>query len=121
MTDIILYDITYKQPGQKDSRSEEHTSELQSLSRISYAGSITVRSYPRFNAQAPGVPGGAIMAALGLLQSMLGFDETAQGLIHWVQNFLTENFDTTEANYQYLIYPVVGIFLAGLFVRYIFV
>ena len=28
---------------------------------------------------APGIPGGAIMAALGLLQSMLGFDETAQG------------------------------------------
>ena len=27
------------------------------------------------------VPGGAIMAALGLLQSMLGFDETAQGLM----------------------------------------
>lgn len=30
---------------------------------------------------APGVPGGAIMAALGLLQSMLGFDEIAQGLM----------------------------------------
>lgn len=30
---------------------------------------------------APGVPGGAIMAALGLLQSMLGFDEAAQGLM----------------------------------------
>ena len=30
---------------------------------------------------APGVPGGAIRAALGLLQSMLGFDETAQGLM----------------------------------------
>ncbi len=30
---------------------------------------------------APGVPGGAIMAALGLLQSMLGFDETAVGLM----------------------------------------
>lgn len=30
---------------------------------------------------APGVPGGAIMAALGVLQSMLGFDETAQGLM----------------------------------------
>ena len=30
---------------------------------------------------APGVPGGAIMAALGLLKSMLGFDETAQGLM----------------------------------------
>ena len=38
-------------------------------------------------------------------------------LIHEIQNFLTENFDTTEANYLYLVYPVVGIFLAGWFVR----
>lgn len=30
---------------------------------------------------APGVPGGAIMASLGLLSSMLGFDETLQGLM----------------------------------------
>ena len=30
---------------------------------------------------APGVPGGAIMAALGLLQSMLGFNETALSLM----------------------------------------
>ena len=30
---------------------------------------------------APGVPGGAIMAALGVLQSMLGFDETLQALM----------------------------------------
>lgn len=30
---------------------------------------------------APGVPGGAIMAALGLLESMLGFDETLAGLM----------------------------------------
>ena len=30
---------------------------------------------------APGVPGGAIMAALGILQSMLGFDEAAQALM----------------------------------------
>jgi len=30
---------------------------------------------------APGVPGGAIMAALGILQSMLGFNETLQGLM----------------------------------------
>ncbi|MBE5033973.1 dicarboxylate/amino acid:cation symporter [Gallalistipes aquisgranensis] len=30
---------------------------------------------------APGVPGGAIMAAAGLLQSMLGFDEVAVGLM----------------------------------------
>ena len=38
-------------------------------------------------------------------------------LIHLIQDFLTNNFDTTEANYLYLVYPVVGIFLAGLFVR----
>lgn len=30
---------------------------------------------------APGVPGGAIMAALGILQSMLSFDESAQALM----------------------------------------
>ena len=40
-------------------------------------------------------------------------------LIHYIQQFLTENFDTTEANYLYLVYPVVGIFLTGLFVRYV--
>ena len=40
-------------------------------------------------------------------------------LIHWIQNFLTNNFNTTEATYLYLVYPVVGIFLAGLFVRYV--
>ena len=30
---------------------------------------------------APGVPGGAIMAALGVLEGMLGFDKTAQALM----------------------------------------
>lgn len=30
---------------------------------------------------APGVPGGAVMAALGILATMLGFDETALGLM----------------------------------------
>lgn len=30
---------------------------------------------------APGVPGGAIMASLGILQSMLGFDQSAQALM----------------------------------------
>ncbi len=30
---------------------------------------------------APGVPGGAIMAALGILSSMLGFDQNAQALM----------------------------------------
>lgn len=40
-------------------------------------------------------------------------------LIHWIQDFLTENFSSTGANYLYLVYPIVGIFLAGLFVRHI--
>ncbi|NDV66351.1 chloride channel protein [Bacteroides sp. 224] len=40
-------------------------------------------------------------------------------LIHLIQNFLTDNFSATGANYLYLVYPVVGILLAGLFVRYI--
>ena len=30
---------------------------------------------------APGVPGGAVIAALGVLGSVLGFDETALGLM----------------------------------------
>jgi Na+/H+-dicarboxylate symporter len=30
---------------------------------------------------APGVPGGAVMAATGILQSMLGFDETMVALM----------------------------------------
>ncbi|MDR0987868.1 MAG: chloride channel protein [Prevotellaceae bacterium] len=38
-------------------------------------------------------------------------------IIHWIEAFLTDNFNSTQANYLYLIYPVVGIFLAGLFVR----
>ena len=42
-----------------------------------------------------------------------------KSLIHFIQHFLTENFSTDEANYLYLLYPVAGIFLAGLFIRYI--
>ena len=38
-------------------------------------------------------------------------------LIHLIQNFLTDNFDTTGANCLYLVYPVIGIFLTGLFIR----
>ena len=38
-------------------------------------------------------------------------------IIHWIEFFLTDNFDTTGANWLYMLYPVVGIFLTGLFVR----
>jgi CIC family chloride channel protein len=40
-----------------------------------------------------------------------------KGMIHQIEEFLTENFSETGANYLYLIYPAVGIFLTGLFVR----
>lgn len=40
-------------------------------------------------------------------------------LIHFIQHILTSNFLTQGANYIYLIYPAVGILIAGLFVRYI--
>lgn len=38
-------------------------------------------------------------------------------LIHLIQDFLTNNFSSTGANYLYLVYPIVGIFIAGWFVR----
>ena len=40
-------------------------------------------------------------------------------LIHLIQNFLTDHFDATGANWLYLIYPAVGIFLTMLFIRYV--
>ena len=39
-------------------------------------------------------------------------------LIHFIQNFLTQNATITGANYFYLIYPVIGLLLASLYVRY---
>lgn len=38
--------------------------------------------------------------------------------VHFIQLFLTENFSQTGANYLYLVYPIIGILLAGLFVKY---
>lgn len=38
-------------------------------------------------------------------------------LVGYIKTFLTENFDSTGANWLYLVYPVVGIFVTGLFIR----
>ncbi len=38
-------------------------------------------------------------------------------IIHQIEFFLTNKFDVTGANYLYLLYPAVGIFLTGLFIR----
>lgn len=40
-------------------------------------------------------------------------------LIHSIQKLLTHNFIADDANYLYLLYPVIGIFLAGMYVKYI--
>lgn len=39
--------------------------------------------------------------------------------IHGIQHLLTTNFDYYSGNLLYLVYPVVGILLSGLFVKYI--
>jgi Na+/H+-dicarboxylate symporter len=45
---------------------------------------------------APGVPGGAVMSALGVLGSMLGFDESALGLI--IALYITQDSFGTACN-----------------------
>jgi len=40
-------------------------------------------------------------------------------LIHFIQNILTSPFLSEGANYMYLIYPAVGILIAGLYVKYV--
>lgn len=40
-------------------------------------------------------------------------------LIHLIQHVLTSNFLTEGANYMYLIFPAVGILIAGLYVKYV--
>ena len=49
------------------------------IAPATFAGFILLLSVTMI--AAPGVPGGAIMAAVGLLESMLGFDDTLTGLM----------------------------------------
>lgn len=53
---------------------------------------------------------------IGLLTAFAGL--VLKWLIHFIQGFLTDNFDKTGVNWLYLLYPVIGIFLTGLFVRF---
>ncbi len=54
---------------------------------------------------------------VGLLSALAAF------LLHWIINqivaLLTSSFDATSSNWLYLVYPVVGIYLTYLFVRYV--
>ena len=51
------------------------------------------------------------------------FAAVAAFFLHWIINqivlLLTSSFESTHANWLYLVYPVVGIYLTSLFVRYI--
>lgn len=38
-------------------------------------------------------------------------------LIHFIQHLLTGNFDAHSFNWLYLVYPVIGIFVTGIFIR----
>ncbi|MGL5318592.1 MAG: chloride channel protein [Bacteroidales bacterium] len=58
-----------------------------------------------------------ISFVIGLLCAFAGV--VLKSIIHFIQRILTEQFSVEGANYLYLIYPIVGIFLTGLFIRYI--
>ena len=55
--------------------------------------------------------------AVGILTGCAGL--LLKWLIHLIQHLLTYQFIDTGANWLYLIYPIVGIVITGLFVRHI--
>ena len=63
----------------------------------------------------------AFMIILALLVGF--FAAVAAFFLHWIINqivlLLTSSFEQSHANWLYLVYPVVGIYLTSLFVRYI--
>lgn len=54
---------------------------------------------------------------VGILTSLAAL--LLKKLIHLVEHVLTSTFSVSEANYLYLVYPAVGIFLTLLYVRYV--
>lgn len=59
-----------------------------------------------------------------ILSFLVGlFAAVAAFILHWlieeIQILLTSRFDTETFNWLYLVYPVIGIYLTSLFVRYI--
>lgn len=52
---------------------------------------------------------------VGVLSAMAAF--ALKHLIHFIQHLLTGNFDTQTFNGLYLVYPVIGILITGLFIR----
>ena len=52
---------------------------------------------------------------VGVLSALAAF--ALKHLIHFIQHLLTGNFDAQTFNWLYLVYPVIGIFVTGLFIR----
>ena len=52
---------------------------------------------------------------VGVLSALAAF--VLKHLIHFIQHLLTGNFDAQTFNGLYLVYPVIGIFVTGLFIR----
>ncbi len=54
---------------------------------------------------------------VGLFSAVAAF--ILHGIINLIGHLLTSQFDASSSNWLYLVYPVVGIFLTMLFVRYV--
>jgi Chloride channel protein EriC len=54
---------------------------------------------------------------VGLFAAIAAF--LLKSTIHLIKTFLTESFSRYDVNYWYLVFPVIGIVIASLFVRYI--
>lgn len=54
---------------------------------------------------------------IGILTAFAAF--VLKHLIEFIQETLTHNFNESNVNYLYLLYPVIGILIAGLYVKYI--
>ena len=52
---------------------------------------------------------------VGVLSALAAF--ALKHLIHFIQHLLTGDFDAQTFNWLYLVYPVIGIFVTGLFIR----
>ena len=53
----------------------------------------------------------------GLLSALAAW--ALKNLIELIQHFLTSEFDVTKSNWLFLIYPIIGIALSALFIKYI--
>ena len=58
-----------------------------------------------------------VSLVVGIFTALAGW--TLKWIIHTIEHLLTYSFSTTGANWLYLIFPVVGIGLTMLFIRYV--